>query len=195
MDRVRPLLALDEPIAQPDVAERAAHHHLVVAAAGPVRVELERADATLLQPLASGGPRGDRARRRDVVGRDRVAEHRQRAGTLDVGDRRGLEREAVEERRLGDIRRRGVPGVAVARRDRQRTPAIVALEHDRVRPPEQLGVDRRSDDLADLLQRRPDVGEEHRRAVRRAWPSGSLVRSTSTRPASAKATTSGGDAR
>ena len=54
VDGVRALLALDERVAQADVAERAAHHHLVVAAPGAVRVELERPDAVLLEPLAGG---------------------------------------------------------------------------------------------------------------------------------------------
>ena len=43
VDVYGPSLLVDQPVAQPDVAERAAHHHLVVAAAGPVRVEVERA--------------------------------------------------------------------------------------------------------------------------------------------------------
>ena len=52
VDGVRPLLALDEPVAQPDVAEGAAHHDLVVTAPRTVRVELERPDAVRLEPLA-----------------------------------------------------------------------------------------------------------------------------------------------
>ena len=47
-------------------------------------------------------------------------------------------RDAVEERRLRDVGRGRVPGVALALGDRQRPPALVALEDDRVGPPEQL---------------------------------------------------------
>ena len=69
--------------------------------------ELKSSGAT---PCAwSHGPAGDhgrdRARRADVVGRDRVAEHREDAGALDVAQRRGIRGEALEERRVGDVRR------------------------------------------------------------------------------------------
>ena len=70
-----------------DVAERAAHHHLVVAAPRAVRVELERATPCSWSQ-APAGDRRDRAGRRDVVGRHGVAEDRQDPGALDVGDRR-----------------------------------------------------------------------------------------------------------
>ena len=43
--RPRPLGAGRELVAQADVRERAAHHHLVVAAPGPVGVEVDRLDA------------------------------------------------------------------------------------------------------------------------------------------------------
>ena len=166
VDRVRALLALDEPVAQPDVAERAAHHHLVVAAAGAVRVELERRDAVLLEPLPGRRPRRDRAGRRDVVGRDRVAEDGEDARAVDVASTGGAS--AVRPSKNGGLAmyvEAGIPGVAVAGRDRQRPPAIVALEHDRVGPPEELGVDRVADDLPDLVGRGPDVGEEDGAAV------------------------------
>ena len=84
VQRVGAFLALHERVAQSDVAERAAHHDLVVAAPSAVRVELERPDAVRLQPGAGRRPRCDRSGRRDVVGRHRVAEHGQDARTLDV---------------------------------------------------------------------------------------------------------------
>ena len=84
VDRVRALLARRQQVAQADVREGAADHHLVLAAPGAVRVELERADAVRLEPLPGRRPGGDRAGRRDVVGRDRVAEHRQDARPDDV---------------------------------------------------------------------------------------------------------------
>ena len=54
VDGVRPLLARHEGVPQPDVRERAAHHHLVMAAPRAIRVELERADVPLLEPVARG---------------------------------------------------------------------------------------------------------------------------------------------
>ncbi len=91
VDGVRALGALDQPVAQPDVGEGAADQHLVLAAPGAVRVELERADAVRLEPLAGRRPGRDRAGRRDVVGRHRVAEHRQHPGADDVADGRRVE--------------------------------------------------------------------------------------------------------
>ena len=167
VERVRPLLALDEPVAQPDVAEGAAHHHLVVAAPGPVRVEVERRDAVGLQPLAGGRPGGDGAGGADVVRGDRVAEDREHAGAHDVGERRGLRRQAREERRVGDVGGRRVPLVAVAGGDGDRAPLLVALEHRGVGLAEQLRVDGRGDDVPHLVRRRPDVGEHDGGAVRR----------------------------
>ena len=84
VDRVVALLARHQLVAQPDVAEGAAHHHLVVAAPGAERVEVDRPDAVLDQ-VAPGRPVDrDRAGRRDVVGRDRVAEHHQHPRAGDV---------------------------------------------------------------------------------------------------------------
>jgi hypothetical protein len=71
-------------VPQADVGEGAAHHHFVVAAARAVRIEVLPLHAMRDEPLACrAGPR-DVARRRDVIGRDRVAEHgeRLRAGDL-----------------------------------------------------------------------------------------------------------------
>ncbi len=50
--RLQPGHVAAEQVAQADVRERAAHHHLVVAAAGAVRVEVARRDALLLQVQA-----------------------------------------------------------------------------------------------------------------------------------------------
>ena len=75
-------------------------------------------------------------------------------------DRRGRRPTARRRTAAWRCRSSRVPGVSVARRDRQRPPALVALEDDRVGAPEQLRVDRRSDDRPDLVERRPDVGED-----------------------------------
>src|SRR5579859_4028 len=50
-------------VAQADVAKRAAHHHLVVAAARAIRVEVAERDAVVEQIAARGGVLGDRTSR------------------------------------------------------------------------------------------------------------------------------------
>ena len=97
----------DHQVLDAHVGEGAAHHHVVVAAARAVGVEVGLGDAVLLQPDAGRRRLLDRAGGRDVVGGDRVAEQRHRARALDRrGRRRRLHLEALEERRLGDVGRR-----------------------------------------------------------------------------------------
>ena len=62
-------------VAQPEVGEGAAHHHLVVASPGAEGVEVALRHPVVEEP-APGRPGGrDRAGRGDVVGGDAVAEH------------------------------------------------------------------------------------------------------------------------
>src|SRR5690606_41059140 len=59
---------------------------------------------TLFRSIAAGrAVRLDRARRADVVGGDRVAEHREQAGALNVCHRRWRHRHALEIGRVLDI--------------------------------------------------------------------------------------------
>ena len=143
--RPRALAARDELVPQAHVRERAAHHHLVVAAARAVRVELAPLDAVLDEVLPGGRVRPDRAGRRDVVGRDRVAEHDEAARADDVLDGAGLARHAVEVRRQAHVRRVRLPREEIARRGVERPPAVVAGEDVRVRPREHRAVDRAGD--------------------------------------------------
>ena len=154
-----------QQVLQPDVGERAAHHHLVVAAAGAVGVEVLRLHAELDQVAAGRAVGLDRAGGRDVVGGDGVAEQRQHARAVDVVQRRRLARHAVEERRRLDVGRRRVPGVAVAGRHRHPAPLRVALEHVRVLGAVALRRDG-AQRLVHLGRRRPDVAEEDRLALR-----------------------------
>ena len=166
MRRVRPFL-LGQRVAQPDVAERAAHHHLVVAAARAVAVELERRDAVLLQPLAGRAPGGiDPAGEMWSVVTESPSTASTRAPVMSV-DRRGLALDAVEERRPRDVGRGVVPAVAAAADGHgQGAPALVAVEHLAVDAPEDVGRDGRWRSCRlDLLGRRPDVGQEDRLAV------------------------------
>ena len=194
--RVRPFL-VGQRVAQPDVAEGAAHHHLVVAAPRAVAVELERRDAVLLQPLAGRAPGRDRAGRGDVVGGDRVAEHRQRARADDVVDRRRLLADAVEERRPRDVGRRLVPAVAVCCRPAR---AGRASARRRRRPRRRCARKMSGETEPCDRSRLTSSGVGQMSARKTGWPSlsvpsGSDSRSISTVPASANATTSGGEAR
>ena len=157
--RPRPLRAGDEQVAQAHVRERAAHHHLVVAAARAVGVEVLALDAVLAQVLARGRLELDRAGGRDVVGRDRVAEHDEAACAGDVLDRADLQRHALEVRRLADVGRVRLPGEALALRHRQAAPLLVAGEDVGVRRAEHVAVDGARDRVRDLLRGRPDVAE------------------------------------
>src|SRR5207244_6436396 len=66
-------------IFDPDVRERAAHHHTVVAAARAVAVELLDGHAELLQIKAGWRCRLNGAGRADVVGGNRIAKDREGA--------------------------------------------------------------------------------------------------------------------
>ena len=96
------------------VGESAARHHAVVAPARAVAVEVGLLDPVPDEVTARRRVRLDRAGRRNVVGRHRVAEHSQRSCADDLANRTGLHPEAVEERRLLNVRARLVPLVGVA---------------------------------------------------------------------------------
>ena len=115
--------------------------------------------------------------------------------SIDVRGRLRLRRHADEIRWLADVRRLGVPVEERAGRRRQLLPVLVAVEDALVLARVQVAADRRAHRLGHLVGARPDVAEEHRIARRGPVPSESVVRSMSRRPASAYATTSGGDAR
>ena len=107
--RPRALRAGHELVAQAHVRERAAHHHLVVAAPRAVRVEVGALDAVLDEVGAGRRVELDRAGGRDVVGRDRVADRDEAAGAVDVGDRAGGGGHAVEVRRPAHVGRGVLP--------------------------------------------------------------------------------------
>ena len=160
------LLSLGQLVLQLHVRERAAHHHLVVAAPGTIRVEVGRRHAALLQVAGRGRVGGDGACGRDVVGGDEVAQQRQRAGAHDGIGSRGFAPHAVEVRRATHVGGRIVPGERITRLASQRSPRRVAV----VQAPRallvQIAVDVALHERGDLLVARPDVGEVHRGAVR-----------------------------
>ena len=76
VDRVAALAAIfaQHVVADADIGEGAAHHHLMIAATCAVLVEVGDADAVVGEIFAGRRSRLDRAGRRDVVGGDLVAE-------------------------------------------------------------------------------------------------------------------------
>ena len=132
----------------------------MVAAARAVGVELRLLDPVLVEVERRRRALLDRAGRRDVVGRDRVAEQREHARALDVAGVRRLGRDVLEERRAADVGRVVLPRVAVALRHLERVPLLAAVEHLAVGLLEHLGAHGLLDDAADLLGGRPDVVQE-----------------------------------
>ena len=157
MGRPRALGPGRELVTEPDVGERAAHHHFVVPATGTVGIELAGRDAAFLQVAPRGRIRFDRARRGDVIGRDRIADAHEDPRSLDILDRSRL---LLEERRFLHVGRRGVPGVHRSARSRQRHPPFVAVPDVGVLTLELVLRDRRGHRGGDLVGRRPDVSEE-----------------------------------
>src|SRR6185503_11413082 len=77
VDRDAALDAGDQLVPEPRVGERATDHDLVIPAAGAVRVEVGATDAEAEEVPAGRAPRVDGPGRRNVIGRDRVAERGQ----------------------------------------------------------------------------------------------------------------------
>ena len=121
------LLPLGQLVLQLHVGEGAAHHHLVVAAARAVGVEVGRSHAALLQVAGRGRVGGNGTRRRDVVGGDEVAQQRQRASGLNGLRRGGLALHAVEVRGAAHVGGRVVPAERVAGFAAQRGPGRIAV--------------------------------------------------------------------
>ena len=78
---------IEQLVAQADVGERAADHHLVVAAPRAVGVVVLLVHAVLVEVLRGRRTRLDAARGGDVVGGHRIAQQCQHSGALDVGRR------------------------------------------------------------------------------------------------------------
>src|SRR5690606_29805830 len=154
-----------ELVAQADVGERAADHHLVVAAPAAVGVEVLALHAVRDQVLAGRGVRPDRPGGGDVAGGHRGAELGQHPRAGDVAHRLRLAGHAVEVRRLAHVRGLGVPGERVPGGRGQVPPPLVAGEHVGVPAGVHLAGDGPGDGVVDLLGRGPDVAQVDRLAV------------------------------
>ena len=84
------------------------------------------------------------------------------AGVFDVGDRIGLPRHALEERRAADVGGVLIPRELITARDLERVPALVAVKYFFVALSEHVRLHRLLDGLRDLAGARPDVLQEHR---------------------------------
>ena len=123
------LASIGQLVLQLHVSEGAAHHHLVVAAAAAVGVEVGRSHAMGLQVLGRRHVRRDGTGRRDMIGRDEVAEVAEHAGALDGILARNLAGHAVEIGRAAHVGRVVVPSEGIARLGPQGLPRGVALKH------------------------------------------------------------------
>ena len=112
-------------VAQPNVGERAAHHHFVIAAPRAVGIEVPRLHAVRDQIFPGRAIHANRTGGRDVIGGDAVAQHRQHSRAADIGERRGSLGHVVEERRILDVGGLARP----TRRDRPRAPSVPASAH------------------------------------------------------------------
>ncbi len=93
------------------------------------------------QITASGAVLLDVAGRGDVVGGDRVAQQRQDAGIVDVGDARRIAGDGLEEGRILDVGGVGVPDIGLGIRHLDRLPLLVTVEHGAVLLVEHGGVE------------------------------------------------------
>src|SRR5437762_2705186 len=148
-------------VAQADVGEGAAHHHLVIPAPRPVRIEVYGLDAVLDQPLAGGTRCRNRSRGRDVVRCNRIAEHSQRASVGDATNSRRRERHSLEEWWILHVGRIRIPRVEVSLLLRQAPPVVVAVKHVRVLRLEHFRLHRLQDLILDFFWVRPDVAQEN----------------------------------
>ena len=103
-----------------------------------------------------------------MVGRHRIAEHREHTCTINIAKGRRFGTEALEVRRLLDIRGALVPLEDRPGRRAHLLPVLVAFEDARVLALEHILLDALLDDRIHLFLRRPQLGEHHRLAVTRA---------------------------
>jgi hypothetical protein len=86
--RIAAFHAVQHQVLDADVGEGAAHHHAIVAAPRAVLIEVFLAHAARDQILPGRAIDGDIACRRDVIGRDRIAQQQQHARIPNVAERR-----------------------------------------------------------------------------------------------------------
>ncbi len=147
-----------QPITNTDVGEGAAHHHLMIAAARAILIELGRRHTALEQIVAGRAVRLDGAGRRDVIGSHAIPQEHQHARAENIANGRWFRRQVGEEGWLMDIGAMSiVPGKQGAAGRHDRVPQLVAGEHVGILLPEQVRMQGSSNGRLDLLLVRPDV--------------------------------------
>ena len=134
----------------------------MIAAARAERIEVGRIHALLDQICGRGTVLGNGAGGRDVIGRDAVAEHHERARVEDIARRARRLRHAVEIRRTFDVLALLVPCVTLARGYVERAPSVVAGEDVGITRAEGRFGDGFGDGRVDLGVRGPNVAQEDR---------------------------------
>ena len=151
----------DHPVLDTDVRKGAPHHHLMVAAAGAVGVEVGAAHLVFRQVFSARRVQLDGAGGGDVVGGDGVAENGQRPRVDDVAGRHRGHRHPLEIRRVGNVGGAGRPAVSGAADHVDALPADVALVDVGIARAEHVPVHELVDHRADLVVRGPDVLQVH----------------------------------
>ena len=85
-------------VPQPHIGERAANHDFVITAPRAVGIEVRGLDAMVDEILSGGAVLLNGTRRRDVIGSDAIAKHRQHTGATNVLDRARLNSHFIEIR-------------------------------------------------------------------------------------------------
>ena len=147
-----------------NVGESAAHHHLMVTAAGTVGIEIDRLHAMALQVMPRRAVRLDRPGRGYVVGGDGIPEQGQHTGVPDWLHIFHFGGEAFEEGRILDVSGLAVPLIGLGIRYRQASPGLVAVEHAGVLAGEHVVVDHHHR-ILDFLAAGPDVLQIDRLAI------------------------------
>ena len=157
--------AVQQLVADADVGEGAPLHHLVVAAAGAVAVEVAGGDAARLKVVRGRAADGDGPRRRDVIRGDAVGQLEQAARAGEGRDGCGRGRQVHEEAGLAHVGAVRGPVEAFAPGDRDGVPGFVGLVDAAVLRDEELGAQGRRRRRRDLRVAGPEIGEHHRLAV------------------------------
>ena len=152
-------------VADADVGEGAADHHVVVQAPRRVIDEIARRDAERRQVSGSRRALGDGADRRDVVGGEHVAEHAEHACAGNVLNWTCLSFHKIKKGRSPDERAPRLPRESLASAARQRAPLRRALEESCVALAEQRRREDFADDPADFRIFGPDLAQVYRLAV------------------------------
>ena len=158
------LNAVQHLVPDAHVGEGATHHHLVIAPARTVRVEILRLHTPLLQVFTRRAVGFERPGRRNMVGGDGVTQQRQNVRVLDIIDGVRLFLQALEERRVLDVGGLVGPLVHLALGDLDRLPGGIAVEDFRILLMEHVGF-HLLDRFGDFLLARPQVLQVHRLPV------------------------------